>query len=275
MTNPKALLDFHEIAPKKSLGQNFLHDPNTLEKIVATAELMPEDTVVEIGSGTGTLTEVLAQRARHVFSIEIDERLRPILEAQLAPYDNVYLVFEDFLKTDVLKLVGTKDFVVVANVPYYITSAIIRHLLEPHRRPRRIVLTLQNELAERIIASPPDMSLLAVSVQFYGKPNIVTRLKPGVFWPRPEVDSAVLSIDTYTTPPVDVPSEKAFFRVVRAGFGQKRKQLRNSLGGGLHIKSSAADDLLTAAGIDPTRRAETLCLEEWAALTRAVAEETP
>lgn len=272
MTNPKALLDLHEIAPKKSLGQNFLHDPNTLEKIVATADIMLEDTIVEIGTGTGTLTALLAQAARHVFSIEIDERLRPILKEQLETFENVYLVFEDFLKVDVLKLVGTNDFIVVANVPYYITSAILRHLLEPHRRPRRIVMTVQQELAERITAQPPDMSLLAVSVQFYGRPQIITRLKPGVFWPRPEVDSAVIRIDAYNHPPVTVPSDKEFFRVVRAGFGQKRKQLRNSLSGGLRIKSGDADVLLSAAGIDPTRRAETLSLEEWAALTRVLAE---
>jgi 16S rRNA (adenine1518-N6/adenine1519-N6)-dimethyltransferase len=272
MTNPKTLLEDYEIAPKKSLGQNFLHDPNTLEKIVATAELMPEDTVLEIGAGTGMLTKVLAESARHVVSVEIDDRMRPILERELADYKNVYLLFEDFLKVDVLNLIGTKDFVVVANVPYYITSAIIRHLLDNHRRPRRIVLTVQNEVAERIIAEPPNMSLLAVSVQFYGEPHIVTRLKPGVFWPRPDVDSAVLVIDTYDNFPVDVPSAKAFFSVVRAGFSQKRKQLKNSLSGGLGVKSSIAGEMLNAAGLDPTRRAETLTLEEWAALTRNVTE---
>lgn len=275
MTNPKTLLEQFDIAPKRSLGQNFLHDPNALEKIVATAELMPEDTVVEIGAGTGMLTELLAKKVRHVFSIEVDERMRPVLEAQLAPHENVYFVFQDVLETDLLKLVGSGPFSVVANVPYYITSAILRHLLEPHRRPERIVLTVQYELAERITAQPPDMSLLAVSVQFYGHPQIITRLKPGVFWPRPEVDSAVIRIDTYDKPPVDVPDARAFFRVVRAGFSQKRKQLRNSLGGGLGIKAKVAGQMLEDAGIDATRRAETLTLEEWGALTRTIAENVP
>jgi 16S rRNA (adenine1518-N6/adenine1519-N6)-dimethyltransferase len=270
-TNPRTLLDQYELQPKKSLGQNFLHDPNTLEKIVNTAELMPDDTVVEIGPGTGTLTKLLAQKARHVISIEIDASLRPVLEQELAPYDNVVVMYEDFLKVDVLRLVGAKDFIVVANVPYYITSKILRNLLDSHRRPRRIVLTVQMEVAERIIAEPGDMSLLAVSVQFYGKPQIVTRLKPGVFWPRPDVDSAVLRIDCYDDLPLDVPDSKTFFRVVRAGFSQKRKQLKNSLSGGLGIKSRAAGDMLDEAGIDATRRAETLSLEEWAALTRAYA----
>ncbi|PJF22154.1 MAG: 16S rRNA (adenine(1518)-N(6)/adenine(1519)-N(6))-dimethyltransferase RsmA [Phototrophicales bacterium] len=273
MTNPKALLDQYDIQPKKSLGQNFLHDPNTLEKIVTTAELMPDDTVVEIGPGTGALTKVLAQQARHVFSVEIDERMRPILESELSAYSNVYLVFEDILKVDVLKLVGARDFVVVANVPYYITSAILRHLLDAHRRPRRLVLTIQHEVAERIIAQPGNLNLLAISVQFYGQAEIVTRLKPGVFWPRPDVDSAVIRIDTFDAPPVDVPNTDIFFRVVKAGFSQKRKQLKNALSGGLGIKTKLAGELLDSAGIDPTRRAETLTLEEWASLSHAYASQ--
>lgn len=271
MTNPKTLLDHHEIAPKKALGQNFLHDPNALEKIVTAAELMPDDVVVEIGTGTGTLTEVLARHARHVFTIEVDERLRDLLERQFAPLDNVYLVFQDVLKVDVLDLVGARDFLVVANVPYYITSPIILHLLEQHRRPRRLVLTMQLEVAERILAQPPHMNRLAVVVQFYGRPQMVTRLKPAAFWPRPEVDSAVLRIDTHSTPPVTVPDSAIFLRVVRAGFSQKRKQLRNALSGGLSIKTQAAGALLAAAEIDPSRRAETLTLDEWARLTRAYA----
>lgn len=273
--NPKQLLNEYEIVPKKSLGQNFMHDPNTLEKVVTTAELMPDDTVVEIGPGTGAITELLAEAARHVVAIEIDERLQPILEARFANTRNVYLVFNDVLKTDILHLVGTKDFVVVANVPYYITSAILRHLLDPHRKPRRIVMTMQQEVADRIIAKPGDMTVLAVSVQFYGKPQIVTRLKPAVFWPRPDVDSAVIKIDTYDRSPVDVPDDRMFFRVVRAGFSMKRKQLKNALSGGLQIKSRLAGAYLQEAGIEPQRRAETLSLEEWAALTRVVAAHEP
>jgi 16S rRNA (adenine1518-N6/adenine1519-N6)-dimethyltransferase len=272
MSNPRNLLDQYELHPKKSLGQNFLHDPNALEKIIALAEIMPDDTVVEVGPGTGALTTRLAQAARHVISIELDERLRPLLERELAPYDNVVLVFEDILQVDVLKLVGTRDFIVVANVPYYITSAILRHFLESHRRPRRLVLTVQTELAERVTAPPGDLSLLGVSVQFYGKPQVMMRLNPAVFWPRPEVDSAVLRIDTYDHPPVNVPGEKPFFQVVRAGFSQKRKQIKNAISGGLQLKAGEAEVLLMSAGIDPKRRAETLTLEEWAALTRNCVE---
>ena len=274
MTNPRQLFDQHDLRPKKKLGQNFLHDPNTLEKIVEIAQLRPDDIVVEVGTGTGTLTCVLAQTAHQVFTVEVDDRLVPILEQELAPFDNVHLIFDDFLKVDVLQLVGDRDFVVVANVPYYITSAIIRHLLDVPRRPRRIVMTVQYELAERILAQPPAMNLLAVSVQVYGQPEIVTRIKPAVFWPRPEVDSAVLKIDSFATPAVDVPSMKQFFRVVRAGFGQKRKQLKNSLGCGVGIKATLAGEWLEEAGIDPKRRAETVALGEWASLTRIVAEKS-
>jgi len=270
-TNPKNLLDQFEIDPKKSLGQNFLHDPNALEKIVNSAELRPTETVVEIGPGTGTLTQVLAEQALRVFTIEIDERMRPILSRQLAGYPNVTLIYDDVLKVNIPEVIGYQPFVVVANVPYYITSAIIRQILEHKHRPRRAVLTVQQELAERMTAKTGDLSLLAVSVQFYGKPQIVMKLNPAVFWPRPEVESAVVRIDTYDTPPVDVPDDKTFFRVVRAGFSQKRKQLRNSIGSGLAIKAEIAGELLEQAGIDPRRRAETLSLEEWAALTRIYA----
>jgi len=271
MTNPRTLLEIHELLPKKSLGQNFIHDTNMLEKIVNTAEIMPDDTVVEIGPGTGAMTRVLASKARHVICVEIDKSLRPVLESELAEFDNVLLVFDDILKVDILHLVGTKPFVVVANVPYYITSKIIRQLLDVHRRPRTIVLTIQYEVAERICAEPGDMSLLAVSVQFYGKPSLVTKVNPAVFWPRPDVDSAILRIDPFDHPQFDVPDSKTFFRVVKAGFSQKRKQLKNSLGGGLGMKSKVAGGLLEDAGIDVKRRAETLTLAEWAALSRVYA----
>ncbi len=269
--NPKAVLDQHGIAPKKSLGQNFLHDPNLLQKIVTTAELMPDDTVVEIGPGTGALTVLLAQAARRVIAIEVDERLKPVLDQALEPYPNVWVIYRDALTVDIPMLVRPDDYVLVANLPYYITSAILKHVLENDHPPRRLVLTVQVEVAERLIAQPPDMSLLSVSIHFFGHPRIVTRLKPGVFWPRPEVDSAVVRIDTYDQPPVDVPDTRTFFRVVRAGFGQKRKQLRNSISSGLKLDGDSANTLFEVAGIDPRRRAETLSLDEWAALTRAFA----
>lgn len=270
--NPKSQLDALDIQPKKSLGQNFLHDPNTLEKIVANAELLPDDNVLEVGPGTGLMTERLARVAHHVVAVELDDRLQPVLEENLAPFDNVQVIFQDILTVDVPSLMRPDPYVVVANVPYYITSAILRHLLENNHRPKRLLLTMQLEVAERLIAKPDDMSILTVSVQFFGQPRIVQRLKPSVFWPRPDVDSAVVRIDTYAQPPVDVPDEKLFFRVVRAGFGQKRKQLRNSISSGLRLEGGTAEQLFATSGIDSRRRAETLTLEEWAALTRAAAQ---
>jgi 16S rRNA (adenine1518-N6/adenine1519-N6)-dimethyltransferase len=269
--NPKYLMDTFEVVPKKSLGQNFLHDPNALEKIVETADLMPGDLVLEVGPGTGTLTVALAQSRAQVVAVEIDERLIPILQQQLADFPDVRIVHADILETEIADLVGNDDYTVVANLPYYITSAILRHLLETPHKPRRLVLTVQQEVAERLTARPGDMSLLTISVLFYGKPSIITRLNPAAFWPRPDVASAVVRIDVYEQPPVDVPSEELFFKVVRAGFGQKRKQLKNSLGAGLGLSHAEAGALLQEAGIDPARRAETLTLAEWAAITRVVA----
>lgn len=270
--NPREIMDAYSLNPKKSLGQNFMHDPNTIEKIVTSAELMPEDTVVEIGPGTGELTARLSDYARQVMAIEVDERLEPLLADRFADVPNVYFVFQDILKTDVLSLVGPNDFVVVANVPYYITTAILQHLLEQPRRPKRIVMTMQYEVATRICAQPGDMTLLSNSVQYYGKPEIVSKLNPAVFWPRPGVNSAVLRVDIYPQPIVTVPSDKLFFKVVKAGFSQKRKQLRNSLSGGLQIKSKLAGQYLDSAEIDRQRRAETLTLDEWARLTNVIAQ---
>jgi 16S rRNA (adenine1518-N6/adenine1519-N6)-dimethyltransferase len=267
--NPKQLLEHYGLDPKKSLGQNFMHDPNTIDKIVATADVRPDETVLEIGPGTGELTEALSRVARSVIAVELDTRLTPLLEDRFRHVPNVYFHFDDILRTDVVSLVGGKPFSVVANVPYYITSNILRHILEPKRKPRRVVMTMQYEVAQRITAKPGDLSLLAVSVQYYGKPSIISKLNPAVFWPRPDVDSAVIQIDPYPTPIVDVPSDDVFFSVVRAGFSQKRKQLRNSISAGLAIKNERADEVIRAANLDPQRRAETLTLQEWAALSQA------
>lgn len=267
--NPRDWLDDYHIEPKKGLGQNFLHDPNALEKVAACADIAPGDLVVEIGPGTGSLTEVLARRAGRVIAVELDARLEPLLEARFARTPNVDLVYGDILETDVGLLTGGAPYLVVANVPYYITGAILRHLFESQPRPARMVLTMQLEVAEKLVAKPGDLSLIGVSAQFYAKPRIVAKFPPAVFYPRPEVGSAVVRLDVYPTPPVAVPSEAAFFAVVRAGFSQKRKQLRNSLAGGLGLTSEAAAALCARAGIDPQRRAETLTLTEWGALATA------
>lgn len=263
------MLESLNILPKKSLGQNFLHDPNALEKIVQFAELPADALVLEIGPGTGALTTRLAQAARRVVAFETDVRLRPVLEAMQHQHSNLQIIWGDFLEVDLEGAVGDEPYYVVANLPYYITSAILRKLLEHPNYPKRMVVTVQREVADRITAKSGEMSLLSVSVQFYGKPELVMRLNPAVFWPRPDVESAVVRIDTFAQPPVDVPDNVTFFKVLRAGFGQKRKQLKNALANGLALTNEQADQVLATAGIDGRRRAETLNLEEWATLTRS------
>jgi 16S rRNA (adenine1518-N6/adenine1519-N6)-dimethyltransferase len=219
--------------------------------------------VLEIGPGLGSLTRYLAVSAREVLAVELDKNLIPPLQAVLTPYENVRLIHGDVLKLSPKDLIAESGYLVVANIPYYITSAVIRHLLESDPKPRRIVLTIQKEVAQRICARPGDLSLLALSVQVYGKPRIATHIPADAFYPAPKVDSAVLVIDIYPAPQVNEETLDRFFQLVKAGFSQKRKTMRNSLSAGLHISTTEAAALLTRANIDPMRRAETLSIEEW------------
>jgi 16S rRNA (adenine1518-N6/adenine1519-N6)-dimethyltransferase len=188
----------------------------------------------------------------------------------LALYPNVRLIQGDILKLLPKDLITEQDYIVVANIPYYITSVVIRHLLENTPKPRRVVLTIQEEVAERICAKPGDMSLLALSVQVYGEPRIAARIPAEAFFPAPKVDSAVLRVDIYPTPLVKPEVLESFFKLIKAGFSQKRKTLRNSLSSGLRIAPSSAADFLTRAGIDPQRRAEALSIEEWERLSESI-----
>lgn len=268
--NAAAMLKRYGLRAHKGLGQNFLHDPFALEQIVSAAEIQATDTVLEIGPGLGSLTRHLAVAAREVVAVELDSNLLPPLQAVLAPYLNVRLVHGDILKLSPKDLISEENYVVAANIPYYITSAVIRHLLENDPKPRRVVLTVQKEVAERISAKPGDMSLLALSVQVYGEPRIAARIPAEAFFPAPKVDSAVLSVDIYPSPLVQPDLLDTFFKLTKAGFSQKRKTLRNSLSSGLHISPSDAADLLTRANIDPQRRAETLSIDEWERLSEKI-----
>ena len=269
----KALLRQFNLRPKKSLGQNFLVDEHALSNIVRAAEITPDDVVLEIGPGLGSLTRHLSDAARHVIAVEIDRTLLPPLRSVLSTRSNITIIEGDILKLDPTKLLSDywtsalPYYKVVANIPYYITSAIIRHLLEAELKPQAIVLTIQLEVAQRIIAQPEDMNLLAVSVQFYGEPRIVQRIPVEAFYPEPDVESAVVRIDLPDRPRVNVRNVDMFFRVAKAGFGQKRKQLHNSLAAGLPIKHEQIVQALNNVGIDPKRRAETLTLEEWGRLS--------
>jgi len=261
--NAAALLKRYGLRADKSLGQNFLQDHFALEKIVTAAQIQLSDVVLEIGPGLGSLTRYLAVSAREVVAVELDEELIPPLQAVLAPHQNVRVIQGDILELSPKELVNENKYLVVANIPYYITSAVIRHLLESDFKPRRIVLTIQKEVAERICAKAGDMSLLALSVQVYGKPHIAARIPAGAFFPAPKVDSAVLVIEIYLSPQIKPELLEQFFKLTKAGFSQKRKTLRNSLSSGLHIGPIASEELLAKANIDPKRRAETLSIEEW------------
>ena len=252
----------------KGLGQNFLEDPEALQQIAGAAEPQAADTVLEVGPGLGSLTRYLAVVAREVVAVELDARFLPVLRNVLKAYRNVRLVQGDMLALSPAALGLPEDYIVAANIPYNITSALLRHLLASQPRPKRMVLTVQKEVAQRICAAPPDMSLLALSVQVYGRPSTVAQIPAVAFLPVPKVDSAVVRIELYPEPEIDRSLLPDFFELIRAGFSQKRKMLRNALAGGLHIAPSESHRLLLQAGIDPQRRAETLDLREWEALTR-------
>jgi 16S rRNA (adenine1518-N6/adenine1519-N6)-dimethyltransferase len=234
---------------------------------VDVAEIEPVDVVLEIGAGLGSLTRFLSNAARKVVAVELDAKLIPILETVLGPEGNVELVFGDILKLDPTRLISVDQYLVVANIPYYITSAIFRHLLEAKRKPRRIVMTIQKEVAHRICALPGDMSLLALSVQVFGTPKIVARIPASSFYPAPNVDSAVIRVDLYPTPLVESDHLDSFFQLTKSGFGQKRKMLRKSLSAGLAWTVPQVEEMLIKNDVDPTRRAETLSLNEWQRLT--------
>ncbi|NWF63369.1 MAG: ribosomal RNA small subunit methyltransferase A [Chloroflexi bacterium] len=261
--NAAAALKRYGLRAEKRLGQNFLQDPFALEKIARAAEIQADDCVLEIGPGLGSLTRYLAVSARKVAAVELDPDLIPPLKAILTPHPNVTITHGDILNLNIADLVDQPGYIVAANIPYNITSAIIRRLLESEPKPRRVVLTIQKEVAERICARPGDLSLLALSVQVYGNPRIESKIPAGAFHPIPNVDSAILRIDIYDQPLISTEMLPTFFKLIKAGFSHKRKTLRNSLSSGLHIKPVEAESLLTDAGIDPMRRAETLSMEEW------------
>jgi 16S rRNA (adenine1518-N6/adenine1519-N6)-dimethyltransferase len=254
--------------PNKSLGQNFLLDEYALHRVVEAAQINSEAVVLEIGAGVGSLTRHLANSAKSVVAIELDSKLIPPLKQVVSQYQNVQVVEGDILALDPVQLASHEAYLVIANIPYYITSALIRHLLEARIPPQRLILTLQREVAMRICALPGDMSLLALSVQVYGHPEIVAQIPSSSFYPPPKVDSAVLRIDLYPAPLIPASDLGAFFQLIKAGFSQKRKTLRNSLSGGLHLPPSTIETILLTANIDPMRRAETLDMAEWSQLTR-------
>ena len=255
---------------KRSLGQNFLVDRRVLAREVDAAELSPADQVLEIGPGRGILTERLAESAGRVVAVELDDVLAARLSDRFADRANVRIVAGDARTVDVAALLDmSTGYKLVANLPYYAATPIVRRFLEMDSGPRLMVVMVQREVARSMTASPGQMSLLSVATQLYGRPRVVASVPPRAFRPVPKVTSAIVRIDVYERPALRLRSERDFFRLVRAGFSARRKQLRNALSQGLSLPTAEVESLLSRAGIDPKRRAETLDLAEWGALQEA------
>lgn len=262
-TQARALLRKHGIRPLKQLGQNFLTDANTLDKIVSAAKLTGSERVLEVGAGMGALTVRLARAAGYVLAVEYDRRLEPILRQVLAGFFNVDLMMGDVLELDLASFAVESPYQVVSNIPYNITSILIRRLLEASTPPHRLALTVQKEVAQRVIAGAGEMNMLALSVQIYGEPEISFEIPARVFYPTPEVDSALLIVRMHDEPMLSPDLMGPFFAIVRAGFGQKRKMLRNALAAGLGLPKQAVETWLQNAGVSPRHRAQELELETW------------
>lgn len=253
--------------PKKSLGQHWLHDHGALQAVVDAALVAKDDTVLEVGPGLGTLTSLLCAQAKQVVAVEFDDDLAQGLPARVQA-DNLSVVHADILQFNFSTLPA--GYKVAANIPYYLTSKLVRSLLESPNPPAAMALLVQKEVAERMAASPGGMSVLSVSVQFYAVPKLCQVVPAGLFTPPPKVDSQIIQLVRRETPLfTDVRSED-FFAVVRAGFGEKRKKLRNSLSGALRMEKAAVDELLKRCGIAENARAEELTMEQWHRLVLAL-----
>lgn len=251
------------LSPSKALGQNFLHDRAVVQRIVESAGIAPHDVVIEVGPGLGIMTEELASRASQVIAIELDSQLAAYLPTVMPA--NVTIVEADALLVDPSQLAGD-SYLVVANLPYSSGTAIVRHLQESQPPPRSLTVMLQREVAERMAARSPYMSILAVAVQFYGSPKVLFRVGGGAFVPAPRVESAVIRIDSHA-PPLPPEMHPLFFRILAAGFGQRRKQLANALSAGLSLSRTEVHTALHRASIQPTERAERLSVDDWVRLT--------
>lgn len=277
LSNPQVTIDIikkYNFAFQKRFGQNFLIDSHVVNKIVAAAEITKDDTVLEIGPGIGTMTQYLAEAAGHVYAVEIDRNLLPVLEETLAEYDNVTVVNNDILKVDIQELVGDKEVKVVANLPYYITTPIIMGLFENHIPASSITVMVQKEVAMRMQAGPgsKDYGALSLAVQYYAKPYIVANVPPNCFMPRPNVGSAVIRLTKYDQPPVEVCDEGLMFDLIRASFNQRRKTLQNGINNApnLSFTKEQVVEALKSLGLSEAVRGEALTLEQFAALANTL-----
>lgn len=271
----KYILQRFGLHMSKRLGQNFLIDAGIVQGIVDAADIQPGDKVLEIGPGIGTLTQALCEAKADVTCVELDKRLPEILSHTLEAYDNVRIIQGDILKVNISEIMGSGPFKVVANLPYYITTPIIMALLEKHLPITDIVVMVQKEVAQRMAANPGSKTYgaLSVAVQYYTIPKIALYVPPRSFMPPPEVDSVVVNCKVRPQPAVDLIDEKMFFRVVKAAFGQRRKTLNNALKS-MGVDKNTIADILTRAGIEPSRRGETLTMEEFAAISNILSQAT-
>jgi len=267
----RSLLTAHGIRPNKAFGQNFLIDRSVLNKIMDASAIEKGDEVLEVGAGTGVLTRELAQHAGRVVAVEVERDMLMLLGETTSSYPNVERVARNLLQLNPSEVFAQRPYKLVANLPYYITAPTFRHFLESENPPRLLVVMVQLEVAQRIVAMPGDLSLLAVSIQFYGQPRIMARVPANAFYPAPKVDSAILRVDVRPQIALTQRERDDFFRIVQAGFSERRKQLHNSLTHGLHYKNELIRSWLTAAEIDVSRRAETVSIEEWLRLWRVIA----
>lgn len=273
--NTIAVLQKYNFSFQKKFGQNFLIDTHVLDKIIASAEITKDDMVLEIGPGIGTMTQYLACAAGKVVAVEIDKTLIPILEDTLSEYDNVQIINQDVLKVNLAKLAeeenGGKPIKVVANLPYYITTPIIMGLFENHVPLKSITVMVQKEVADRMQVGPgtKDYGALSLAVQYYAKPYIVANVPPNCFMPRPKVGSAVIRLERYEEPPVQVADEKLMFRIIRASFNQRRKTLVNGLKNSPEIQftKEEIEAAIETLGKGASVRGEALTLEEFARLS--------
>jgi len=272
------LLQQNEAVPLKRLGQNFLIDKNILQQVIKNADIKESDIILEIGPGIGALTIELAKKAKKIIAIEKDKKLYNILKDIIEKENitNIQLINDDILTLSIEKLMAKRDYKIIANLPYYITSAIIKKFLESECQPNRLLVFVQKEIAQRICQKPPKMSILAISVQFYGRPKVLKYISKNSFWPIPKVDSAIIEIVPFTSrlKNLDKNSRKlsidAFFRLVRAGFSSPRKQLASNLAKNLEIERENIEKSLLKCGLNSKQRAETLTIKDWENLTSTI-----
>ena len=273
LTDPRVvrrILRQHGLRPRKEFGQHLLVDREALDAIVDAAEVTRDDAVLEVGAGMGVLTAALAERAGRVVAVELERAILPVLRETTERFANVEIIPRNLLEVQPQEVFGDQPYKLVANLPYYITAPTLRHFLETPSRPTRLVVMVQKEVAERLTAAPGDLSLLGLSVQFYGRPSIVRIVPASSFYPPPQVDSAIVRVDVFPAPPLDRATRDVLFGIAHAGFAERRKQLHNTLARNLKVPHETVRAWLDAAGIEPSRRAETLSVDDWVRLTRIV-----